>query len=388
VAAVRSGGDGSQSAGTIEMLVLQSTPFCNLDCAYCYLPNRSSRKRMNERTMERTFQCVFMSPFVADQLTILWHAGEPLVPGVDYYQRAFALLERCRPAHVTVKHNFQTNATLIDERWINFFRAHANVSVGVSIDGPARLHDQHRKTRSGGGSHAQVMRGVRALQDAGLPFHVITVLTRDSLREARALFNFYVEHGITQVAFNIEEIEGDHVSSSLALDGIDEAMRAFLREFIDLTHAHAAKLEVRELLGAFAGIANPDSSRYGNPMAQPMRVVSIGVDGEISTFSPELLGYGNERHGAFVFGNVHDNELADILDGPGFRAIEAEINRGLARCRDTCDYFEVCRGGSPVNKLFENGSFDSTETLFCRLSKKAVIDVVLERLERTFELAS
>ena len=343
---------------------------------------------MNERTMERTFQCVFASPFVADQITILWHAGEPLVPGVDYYRRAFALLEQCRPSHVTVRHNFQTNATLIDDRWIDFFRTQANVSVGVSIDGPARLHNQHRKTRGGRGSFAQVMRGVRRLQDAGLPFHVITVLTRDSLREARALFEFYVEHGITQVAFNIEEIEGNHVSSSLTLDGIDEAMRAFLREFVDLTHAHAAKLEVRELLGAFAGIANPDSGLYGNPMAQPMRVVSVGVDGEISTFSPELLGYSDERHGAFVFGNVHDNELADILDGPRFRAVEAEINCGLERCRNTCDYFEVCRGGSPVNKLFENGSFDSTETLFCRLSKKAVIDVVLERVEWEFELAS
>jgi uncharacterized protein len=35
-----------------------------------------------------------------------------------------------------------------------------------------------------------------------------------------------------------------------------------------------------------------------------------------------------------------------------------------------------------VNKYFENGSFDSTETMFCRLSKQAVLNVVLEKLER------
>ena len=34
-----------------------------------------------------------------------------------------------------------------------------------------------------------------------------------------------------------------------------------------------------------------------------------------------------------------------------------------------------------MNKYFENGRFDSTETLFCRFSKQAVFDVVLKKLE-------
>ena len=89
-----------------------------------------------------------------------------------------------------------------------------------------------------------------------------------------------------------------------------------------------------------------------------------------------------------MFGNIHEHELADILRDPKFLAVNAEIMRGLDRCRDSCEYFEICRGGSPGNKLFENGSFDSTETLFCRLTTKAVIDVVLERVEKTFDIAS
>jgi uncharacterized protein len=60
----------------------------------------------------------------------------------------------------------------------------------------------------------------------------------------------------------------------------------------------------------------------------------------------------------------------------------------LEQCRQTCEYFDICLGGCPANKIFENGTFDSTETLFCRLAKKAVIDVVLERVERSFDLAS
>ena len=58
-----------------------------------------------------------------------------------------------------------------------------------------------------------------------------------------------------------------------------------------------------------------------------------------------------------------------------------DIAAGISRCKETCDYYAYCGGGAPVNKYFENGSFDSTETMFCRLSKQAVLNVVLEKLE-------
>jgi hypothetical protein len=60
----------------------------------------------------------------------------------------------------------------------------------------------------------------------------------------------------------------------------------------------------------------------------------------------------------------------------------ADVAAGVRRCRATCPYFHHCGGGAPANKYFENGSFDSTETLFCRLSHQAVLDVVLDGLER------
>ncbi len=385
---MRSDVDCNQIPGMIEMLVMQATPFCNLDCSYCYLPNRSSKQRMSEATLERTSERVLSSPFISDQLAILWHAGEPLVPGVEYYEGAFALVNRLKPAALIVNHNFQTNGTLLDQRWLDFFKASEHVTIGLSIDGPAHLHNRYRKTRSQAGTFDQVMRGVRVLQDNVFPFHVITVLTRDSLRCARELFDFYVDSGITQIAFNVEEIEGNHSSSSLRDGDVDSEIRSFFRQFLDLMESRSSKLEVREFLGALAGITSPVSVHYGNPLAQALRIVSIGVNGEISTFSPELLGYGSERHGVFAFGNVHDNELSDILNNPQFQAVNAEIESGLERCRRTCDYFDICLGGAPVNKLFENGTFDSTETLFCRLTKKAVIDVVLERVERAFEIAS
>jgi uncharacterized protein len=379
--------DSGHRARKIEMLVLQATPFCNLDCSYCYLPNRASKARMTEDTLRRAFECVFTSPYVADQITILWHAGEPLALGVPYYERALAIADALKPPGLTINHNFQTNGTLLDQNWATFLKSISNLTIGVSIDGPAHLHDAHRMTRRKTGSFERVMRGIRTLQQNRIPFHVITVLTRESLRHCRELFDFYVANELKQIAFNIEEIEGGHESSSLHLSGIDTEIKTFFREFIDLDETLSAGLEVREFVGALASIASSDNHIYGNPLAQPLRIVSIGVDGDISTFSPELLGYGSDRHGQYVFGNVRNGGLSGVLSNPSFVAVSEEIDRGLLRCETDCDYFDMCRGGAPANKLFENGTFDSTETLFCRLTKKAVIDVVLDRMERALELA-
>ena len=108
----------------IDMLIIQSTPFCNIDCAYCYLPNRSSKQRMSETTLVRTFERVFTSAFLSDALTVLWHAGEPLSAGMAYYERAFDLLNQIKPSRLSIRHSFQTNGILVTQSWIDFFKAH------------------------------------------------------------------------------------------------------------------------------------------------------------------------------------------------------------------------------------------------------------------------
>ena len=78
----------------IDLLVLQSTPFCNLDCSYCYLPNRSDRRRMDGDLLDQIFEAVLPSPLVGPQITVVWHAGEPLTLGTDYYRKAASLIAK------------------------------------------------------------------------------------------------------------------------------------------------------------------------------------------------------------------------------------------------------------------------------------------------------
>jgi uncharacterized protein len=366
----------------IQLLVVQPTPFCNIDCRYCYLPDRTNKAVVADATLKNLFSQVFASGWAKEGLSVVWHAGEPLVLPVAFYRRAFALIDELKPAGLSVTHSFQTNGTLIDDAWCDFL-GEANVSVGVSIDGPQRLHDKNRVTRSGRGTFDKTIAGVRLLRRHGVPFHVISVLTAESLAVPREMFDFYLAEGIEHVCFNVEESEGDHRSEAFADAGIDRAYYRFLSEFWRLSAAHPGRLNfIREIDDAQRNVFRPQEAGFFNQLAVPFAVTSMDWTGNIATFSPELLGLKNAEYQDFVLGNVNRDQLAEMADAPLLARMKADIDAGIALCRDTCEYFSVCGGGEPVNKLFENGSFASAETTYCRMTKMRVTDLVLDRLER------
>src|SRR5579871_697818 len=164
----------------IQLLVVQPTPFCNIDCRYCYLPGRTSKAVVAEATLRNLFTQVFASGWAAEGLSVVWHAGEPMVLPIEFYRAAFRQIDRLKPADLVVSHSFQTNGTLIDEAWCEFLRAE-KVNIGVSIDGPARFHDLNRVTRAGRGTFDKAIAGLRLLREHKIPFHVISVLTSASL---------------------------------------------------------------------------------------------------------------------------------------------------------------------------------------------------------------
>jgi uncharacterized protein len=366
----------------LQLLVMQSTPLCNLDCAYCYLPDRQNPKRMSAETVDAVYSDLMTARFVGKQFTTVWHAGEPLTASIRFYADAVKSSHRLAERGCKVVHSIQTNATLVNDEWCQFFKDSA-VRVGVSIDGPADLHDRNRRNRSGQGTHSRVMHGVSLLRRHGVDFHVICVLTRHSLEYPDALIAFFASIGIQRLGLNIDEVEGaNRVSSMSALDSADALRRCLVR-----LHELAVKegIVIREFDSLRRYIY---SGRYGrvNVQSQPFGVVSVDVEGNYSIFSPELLTMRHPRYGQFTFGNIHREPFSSMLDSSHFRSVHTDIQAGTDRCRATCQYCGLCGGGAPSNKAFENGTFDSAETTYCRLAKKTVIDVVLPIIEKELEI--
>jgi uncharacterized protein len=365
----------------VETVVLQPTPFCNINCTYCYLPQRSVKTVMGQSTIAMTFAKLFASGWTSFGLTVIWHAGEPLVVPIAFYETAFAAIEALRPASLELRHSIQTNGMLITPQWCDLFKKW-NVGVGVSVDGPKHLHDAHRVTRSGQGTFDKTIAGIRLLRREKVPFHVISVLSQQGMDEPQAMLDFYLSEGIEDVCFNVEESEGDHVSALFAAADAQSRFESFLREFWRLSRQSGRIRFVREVDGMLPRVFRPEQSVMRNAQVEPFGMMNVDCHGNVSSFSPELLGLRHGDYDDFIVGNIHTDSLEDMRCSRSMAAMSRDIAAGVDACRQRCEYFSVCGGGAPVNKLAENGSFTGTRTSFCRLTQMVPVDLILDAFDR------
>jgi uncharacterized protein len=149
--------------------------------------------------------------------------------------------------------------------------------------------------------------------------------------------------------------------------------------FLVLLERHAWPFRVREFDWAAAAVRAPRTAVPYNEQVQPFAIISVDVDGHWSTFSPELVGVDHPGCGKFRFGHAFKDEPVVMAEHPGFKRALAKIEEGTQACRRSCRYFHVCGGGAPADKLFENKTLASTETLRCRLAVKRVFDAMTDR---------
>lgn len=368
----------------VQLLIIQATPFCNIDCTYCYLSTRAETRRITLETVEAIAKFLRDVPVSNLPLTICWHAGEPLTVPISFYERVFNCFA-VTPGTPAVRHVFQTNATLINEDWCDFFKRWS-VHLGVSVDGPRAIHDSQRVDRAGRGTFDRVMRGISKLRQYEVPFGVISVLTKESLNAPDALWRFYRSNGITRVAFNIDEGKGVHEASSLESSEHLTAFRKFMSRIADL-HESDPAIEVRELTKMSRHLTAAPSAKVKKADNRAGAILNIDVDGNLTTFSPELLGQVHSRYGRFAWGNVHVDSWEQFWQNAQLQRAHADIKAGVELCRERCPYFAVCGGGCPSNKLAEHDTFVAAETTKCRFKIQAVADVLIEKLERQIDSA-
>jgi uncharacterized protein len=163
-----------------HLLAKPTGAVCNLDCAYCFFLSKEmlypgSRFRMADDLLEEYLRQLIEAHDRSPVVTIAWQGGEPTLMGLDFFRRSVELARQFLRPGQRAEHTIQTNATLLDEEWADFFRANGFL-VGVSIDGPRELHDAYRVDKGGKGSYDGVMRGLGHLRAAGVEWNALTTI--------------------------------------------------------------------------------------------------------------------------------------------------------------------------------------------------------------------
>jgi uncharacterized protein len=262
---------------------------------------------------------------------------------------------------------------------VNFIRKR-NISLGVSLDGPAELHDKYRVDRNQKPTFLKVMSGINTLKAAGLPLDIICVVTRETITKPTLLFEFFESIGANSVSFNIDEANGVNKHSSHHVNDT-HLFSDFLIKYFELIAKSETQQRVRELENGINYVFSKSISPSWETV--PLQVVSVACNGDFSTFSPELLNINDVVFNNFIFGNVHDDmAVQKLTHNRMFNDVWVSIQRGIDLCRSSCSYFFICKGGIPANKFGQHGTFEVAETTACVFKKKAVVDAFISILSK------
>jgi len=113
---------------TFHTLVMQPTSLCNLDCSYCYLPDRKRRALMSTPVADACAASVWQQAS-AYPVDVVWHGGEPTTTPIEHFRALLKPFETLRSSNM-VGYGIQSNGTLIDQRWCDLFKEYG-FEVGI-----------------------------------------------------------------------------------------------------------------------------------------------------------------------------------------------------------------------------------------------------------------
>ena len=308
-------------------------------------------------------------------ISIIWHGGEPLSTGLKYFEQLIQPFSEL-VANGLVIHEIQTNATLIDEAWTDFFIKH-EFKVGVSIDGPAWANT-NRLNWNGTTSFDRAVKGIQCLKQKNIKFSAIAVVAKERLKCAEEIYSFFSSMGCTVLGINIEEKEGINICPSIA----EEHEVTFFWKSLFQSWHKTGGLKIREFERAFKfldGVLQKDDIANENWTINAFP--TIAWNGDIVLLSPELAEATSFQYENFVAGNILREPLKNIVARAHENKYVDNFIKGVDKCRNECDYFEFCRGGQASNKYFETGDFSVTQTEYCRNSKIRLLDSILKEIE-------
>ena len=330
---------------------------CNLRCNYCYYLEKrglyeGSAQVMSDETLER-----FIKEYIAAQTTpealFIWHGGEPLLRSIAFYERVMELQERYAEGK-HIDNCIQTNGTLINEAWCEFFREH-NFLVGVSIDGTREMHDALRTTPQGGSSFRDVIRGIDLLKRYGVEWNAMATVNAAN-----------VEHPLEFYRFFRDELECRYLQFTPVVERTAPDGRLLHGTEVGGTitpHSITAKQWGEFLCTIFDEWVRHDVGHIFVQLFDATLANWVGAPVGVCTMSKYCGGAAAIEHNGdlyacdhFVFpeyrlGNIHTDSLLDMMYGAKQRAFgEAKYKSLPSKCRK-CRYEFACHGECPRNRF-------------------------------------
>lgn len=228
---------------SISVLIKPSSDQCNIACEYCFYHDVSKYRsgdscHMTMDTLEKIVERVF--EFAEDSASIAFQGGEPMLVGLDFYEKFMGILERYNTRKIEVALSLQTNGLLIDDQWAVFFSKNKFL-IGLSLDGVKELHNRYRVDRQGRPTFDKVMSGIEALKFFNVDFNILQVITKNTIGYIDDNYEFYKANQLqyVQPIPVLDELFSDFGHNTYSLSAGDYA--TYLNRTFDLWYSDFIK---------------------------------------------------------------------------------------------------------------------------------------------------
>ena len=318
---------------------------CNLSCSYCYYSSAGLSTTMSAEILEQFIrQYIEASP--GPVISFVWHGGEPMLAGLDFYKRAVSLQNKYLPDNWKCWNNLQTNGSLIDGEWCKFLAA-ANFDIGLSIDGDQLTHDTNRKDAKGQGTHHQAVAAIRLLQSHNIEPDLLC--TVNSASTANPLAVYKVLRGFNTGWLQFIPIVRQNEAGQLTPESVNPgAYGEFLSAIFDEWALNdQGRLEI-QMFAEIRRIISGGSASLCWMSPSCGRALIVEQDGGV--YSCDHFVKPSHHLGNIMSTNLQ--ELADLPEQIQFG--EAKKEKLPSRCH-ACEWLPLCGGGCPKDRIAPGG---------------------------------
>jgi uncharacterized protein len=347
---------------------------CNLDCEYCFFLSKDelypgSGFRMNEDVHRTYISQLLAAQRGVDEVVVAFQGGEPTLMGLDFFRRTLELEREFAAPGQQILNTVQTNATLIDDEWADFFKEN-DFLVGVSIDGPAPMHDAFRVDKGGKPTFGRVLAGLEALKRHGVEWNALTTINAANADHGLEVYRFLRDDlgaQFIQLIPIVERATPDLLPLAEAGWGNRQGQRPLYRQEGDqVTHRSVTGEQYgRFLIDVFEEWARRDVgdifvTMFDTALAHWLGMDHVGLCVHASTCGDALaLEHNGDLYSCdhyvepdYLLGNIAQGRtILELLESPQQREFgNAKLDSLPAYCRN-CEVRFACNGGCPKDRF-------------------------------------
>jgi uncharacterized protein len=349
------------------IVIIKPTTACNGTCLYCSTESGLHGKPYMPKENLRSLFAALRNWLRKDEsrcLDMIWHGGEPLMCGLDFYKAVITEQNRVFKGDMgRVRNHLQSNLSLLTEEWIPCLK---KLLSGDGIGSSFEIVKGIRGLRSGENLTHKWLSAVKLLYDHDLSTGVLYIVHKRSLGLARDIYDFFHRlPGVTMVRFNPLYGEGrGRLEPSRPLHVTADEYGQFLVDLSEVWRENGMSDGVSPLAEWYrAWYGDPSSLCCDSRGGCQETHLGIAPDGGV-------YGCGRAIESkVHRFGNIFRDDLTQLLKHP-LRSRLASRSSILQEgpCRD-CAHWRICHGGCPVDGWIYHGDL-FRETYFCASRKR------------------